>query len=97
MKQLSQLVVLSSISFISASTSQDVLGQASDVAHPGNDDVVIDAPARHITKTEPAPSRASRSPAVEPRVYVQDESTGNLYYYDYPNQPSHAPQNPPKL
>jgi hypothetical protein len=39
----------------------------------------------------------NRSPAVEPRVYVQDEKTGEMYYYDYPKQVSHAEQTPPKL
>jgi hypothetical protein len=94
MKQLSQLFVLSSITFISASTSQDVLGQASNP--PATDDVAIDVPAKHINKGS-SESRANRSPAVEPRVYVEDETTGNLYYYDYPKQVSHAEQNPPKL
>jgi hypothetical protein len=96
MKQLSQLFVLSSISFISASTSQDVLSQASVTP---SDDVIIDVPAKHITHDAPVngESRANRSPAVEPRVYVEDETTGRMYYYDYPKQVSHAEQTPPKL
>jgi hypothetical protein len=95
MKQLSRLFVLSSISFISASTSQDVLSQA---ATTPSDDVTIDVPAKHTTHSPiTVESRANRSPAVEPRVYVEDETTGNLYYYDYPKQVSHAEQNPPKL
>jgi hypothetical protein len=93
MKQLSQLVVLSSITFISAATSQDVLNSS---APSSADDSAIDAPARHINNGF-LENRVSRSPAVEPRVYVQDEKTGNLYYYDYPHQPAHAEQNPPKL
>jgi hypothetical protein len=85
MKQLSQLIVLSSIGFISASTSQDMMN---------NDDAAIDAPARNVVHTK---KEINRSPAVEPRVYVQDEKTGEMYYYDYPKQVSHAEQTPPKL
>jgi hypothetical protein len=88
MKQLSQLFVLSSISFISASQA----------ATAPSDDVVIDVPAKHVTQAPTGDeSRANRSPAVEPRVYVEDDTTGRLYYYDYPKQVSHAEQNPPKL
>jgi hypothetical protein len=94
MKQFSQLILLSSLSIVAATSASQTEPESS----PKTDaleNVAIDVPARPSQKVGETGvvSRSNRSPAVEPRVYV--EQGGALYYYDYPNQPSHADPKPP--
>jgi hypothetical protein len=104
MKHVSQFLLVSSLSLIAFSGESSLLASAASEESTPLTNIsevsdVSEVPARAHTQIAGPSDRASRKPAVEARVYVEDRSNSanpaGLYYYDYKDQRPEQGQNPP--